>query len=455
MFYGFLNMPIIPENQVSLKKSEVTVNQKNDLVDVLRQKGIFYVIKKNFLAIPISIRMVGFSLFIFVLGWWLGADVFFSLYIKNIVDHILLISVIGAVLSLGKMLFSIPVGEINDHANLKSVIFLSKWIYAIMGILYVMAWMWDSVPLLIIAVLLNGLGTASLFVTYQTFIRKHTKPDQRGRSFGLYFSSINLAYVLWALISAYLITIIDLPHLFMFIPAFALLSLLTDSKLPSLNKKKIQAFLKGDSFTHRFIVEVFSFRPIKKVYLALKNYSHRMYYALGFEFLFSLLNYVGFIFIPIVSIKNSLTLSQVALVFAVMRLPYLINFFTGNLADKRSKRNFLFVVIFFLSILYVLLWFNEWFWNIMTISFGISFGLSLMRPVISRYISDCVNPKDEGMISWVAEFVGKFWEIIWVLLFGFSSALFGLQTSFIIIGIAIFLVAVIGIIKRFPWMRRG
>lgn len=69
MFYGFLNMPIIPENQVSLKKSEVTVNQKNDLVDVLRQKGIFYVIKKNFLAIPISIRMVGFSLFIFVLGW--------------------------------------------------------------------------------------------------------------------------------------------------------------------------------------------------------------------------------------------------------------------------------------------------------------------------------------------------------------------------------------------------
>jgi len=40
-----------------------------------------------------------------------------------------------------------------------------------MGILYVLAWMFESVPLLIIAVLLNGLATAALFTTYQTFIR--------------------------------------------------------------------------------------------------------------------------------------------------------------------------------------------------------------------------------------------------------------------------------------------
>lgn len=53
-----------------------------------------------------------------------------------------------------------------------------------------------------------------------------------------------------------------------------------------------------------------------------------MYYALGFEVLFNLLNYVGFIFIPIVSIANNLSLSQVAIVFAAMRLPYLIDFFT-------------------------------------------------------------------------------------------------------------------------------
>lgn len=435
-------MPLAPENQFQKK-------YQNELFSTLIEKWIFYVIKKNFLSIPLSIRMIGFSLFIFVLWRGLWADVFFSLYIKNIVNHVFLISIIWAILSLSKMFFSIPVGEVNNHANLKSVLFLSKFVYVIMGIVYVLAGIYSSVPLLILAVLLNGFATASLFTTYQTFIRKNTRWGERGRSFGLYFSSINLAYIIGALISSYLITKVDLPHLFIFIPIFALLSLLTDKKLPSLGKKKIKEFLAGDTFTQRFVHEVFSFRPIKKVIIKLKNYPGRMYYALGFEVLFNLINYVGFIFIPIVSIANDLSLSQVAMVFAAMRLPYLIDFFTWDIAGNGSKRKFLFVMLFFLSLLYILLWFNEGFRNIMVITFGISLWLSLMRPVISAYISDCTRPEDEGTITGVGEFVGKLWEIIGILWFWICSALFGLQTSFVCIGLFVMLLAIIGIIKRF------
>ncbi len=440
-------MPLIPENQFQKKYT-------NEIFATLREKWVFYVIKKNFLSIPLSIRMVGFSLFIFILGRGLWADVFFSLYIKNIVNYVFLISIIWAALSLSKMFFSIPIWEIDNHANLKSVIFLSKFVYMIMGIIYVFAGIYSSVVLLILAVLLNGFATASLFISYQTFIRKNTRGGERGRSFGLYFSSINLAYIIWAVISAFLITKIDLPHLFIFIPIFAWISLLTDKKLPSLTKKKIKEFLAGQTFTQKFVHEVFSFRPIKKVLSKLKTYSSRMYYALGFEILFNLLNYVGFIFIPIVSIANNLSLSQVALVFATMRLPYLINFFTWNIAENGSKRKFLFVMLFFLSLLYILLGFNEGFQNIMVITFGISLGLSLMRPVISAYISDCTRPEDEWTISGVGEFVGKIGEIIGVLWFGLLSTLFGLQTSFVVIGICIMFLAIIGIIKRFWFFKQ-
>lgn len=86
-----------------------------------------------------------------------------------------LISIIGAILSLSKMFFSIPIGEINNHANLKSVLFLSKFVYIVMGVIYVFAGIYSSVVLLVLAVLLNGLATASLFTTYQTFIRKNTR----------------------------------------------------------------------------------------------------------------------------------------------------------------------------------------------------------------------------------------------------------------------------------------
>jgi hypothetical protein len=151
----------------------------------------------------------------------------------------------------------------------------------------------------------------------------------------------------------------DLHHLFIFIPIFGLVSLLTDNKLLSLSKKKIRAFLRKDMFLQKFFIEVLSFHAIRKVVGTLKTYSSRMYYALSFEFFFNLLNYVGFIFIPIVSIVNNLTLSQIAIVFAVMRIPYLIDFFIGNIADHMSKRKFLFIVLLFLSLLYILLGYSE------------------------------------------------------------------------------------------------
>lgn len=56
--------------------------------------GLFYSLKNTLFNIPISVRLISFSLFLFMLGWGLGADTFFSLYINNIVENVFLISVI-------------------------------------------------------------------------------------------------------------------------------------------------------------------------------------------------------------------------------------------------------------------------------------------------------------------------------------------------------------------------
>lgn len=435
-------MPIMPEVQPEN-------NYVIEPIVITKQNWVFSVIKKEFFSIPFSIRMVSFSLFLFLLWRGLGADVFFSIYIEDIVNNIFRVSIIWAILSLGKMLFSIPVGEIDDHANLKSVLFLSKWAYVITWLLYFVAGILKSPVVLVIAVLLNGFATASLLTTYQAFIRKHSKKNTRGAVFGLYFSAANLAYVIWALVAAVLVGYVALPYMFLFISLFAVLSFFTDKKLPNLSKTKIKAFLGKDTFVHKFFLEVFSFRSIKRVLLTMKNYSHRLYYALGFEFMFNLLNYIGFIFIPIVSIKNDLSLPQVAIVFAVMRVPYLIDFFTGDIADHTSKRKFLFFSLLFISFLYMLLGYNEWFRSIMTITFAISLGLSLMRPVISAFVSDCTDPKDEWAISGVGEFISRLWEMVGILLFGISSTIFGIQMSFVLVGIAIFILSLGGLARRF------
>ena len=77
-----------------------------------------------------------------------------------------------------------------------------------------------------------------------------------------------------------------------------------------------------------------------------------------------------------------------------------------------------------------------------------------MRPVISAYISDAVDQKDEWAISGVEEFVSRLWEMVGILLFGISSVFFGMQTSFILVGITVFVIANIWLARRYGILRR-
>ncbi len=50
--------------------------------------------------------------------------------------------------------------------------------------------------ILLFAVVLNGIASATLFVTYESYIRATTDEHHSEESWGLYFSSLNAAWVI-------------------------------------------------------------------------------------------------------------------------------------------------------------------------------------------------------------------------------------------------------------------
>ncbi len=429
---------------------QINENYKKDIASIFQEKGIFSVIKKDFFSVPLSIRMVSLSVFLFIFGRWLWGDTFFSIYLKTIVDNVFWVAIIGAILPFIKMFFSISVGELDDHSDIRSVIFVSKAFYILTSIAFFFAGISHSVVLLIIAVILNAIGSWALITSYQSMVRKYTTREKRTVAFGLYFSSANFAYVIGGLIAAVLIRYVDLPHLYLFVWLFALISFLTDAKLPHLSKKKIKQFLGKESFLHQFFREAFSFVALRKAITALKTPDDkRIYQALGFEFLYNILNYVGFLFVPIIALQHNLSLSQIAIIFALMRFPYVLGFFSWEFADRYNKKKMMFTILMFMAILYMLLWLTTGFVSIIVVSFGISLGLAMIRPIISALISDYSNPNAGGKITWIGEFVGKFGEVFWALVFGIISAVLGMNNSFVLIGILLFIIAGFGITKKF------
>lgn len=422
---------------------KIIVDNKNN------HHWLFYVIEKNIWKLPISIRIISLSSFLFVLWRWLWADTFFSLYIKTIVDNILWVSIIWWWLSAIRLLFTIPIWKLDDHLDMKSIIFLSKIFYVVSWFLYFFAGVFGSLTVLIFAVVFNGFASASLFTTFNSYIRHRVHKNKSWSEFALFFSSFNLAYVVWALISATFIEYLDLKYVFLFIVAFSFLSFFTDKSLPNLKeKKKIHVFSK-ESFLHQFFREGLSLKAFKETRLDIKSSWKSVFYGLKFEFLFGVLNYIGFIFIPIICFQNNLWLAQIAIVFAIMRLPYIIDLVLWSIADKYNKKWLIMVVLLFISLLYALLSYTNSFGGIVVISFGISLWLAIIRPIISAITSGDWNKNIIWSITWAEQFVWRLGDVVWAIWFGLLSTIVWLKVSFVVTGILLFLRSFVFLFKNF------
>ena len=79
---------------------------------------------KKLAHIPFNIRWISISLFLFMMGWGLGGDTFFSVYVKSIFTLPIGITLIGSLLAVVKLLVVIPVGVMNDQGNTRYLLLL-------------------------------------------------------------------------------------------------------------------------------------------------------------------------------------------------------------------------------------------------------------------------------------------------------------------------------------------
>ena len=115
--------------------------------------------------IPMEIREVSLSLFLFTIGWGLGGDTFFSVYIKKIIGTGIGLTLIGTLLPLVKLLVVMPIGALNDKWHGKNLLLSGKIFYAFSALFYFLAGVNQSVRMLITAVVFNGVWSGTMYTT--------------------------------------------------------------------------------------------------------------------------------------------------------------------------------------------------------------------------------------------------------------------------------------------------
>lgn len=389
----------------------------------------------NLIDIPVSVRWVSISLFLFTLGRGLGGDTFFSLYVKSIIGTGIGLTLIGTLLPILKLIVVMPIGSLNDQGYSKHLLLSGKILYTLSAFFYFLAGIYHSVIFLIVAVALNGIASSTMYTTYRTLYGRNSQTHNRSQIFGIYFSSINIAYVIGALISSVLVGYLDLPYMYLFIIIFGILSILQDGKIQDFisnnfsrkrgqySKKRekkqdlhyevneelssIKQIVKKGGFLQQFVQTIFSLTSWKRTFVALKNYGQPMYIALASQALVNFINYIAFLFIPLIALEHNLSLSEIAILFAVMRLPYLINILVGNLGDKYNKKILISILVVCGAVLFFFLGSVEHFLAILGLSFGLALVVALLQPITTAFILSYAKPQDKGLIAGMQELVNR------------------------------------------------
>ena len=414
-------------------------------------------------VIPVKIRSISLSLALFMMGWGLGTDTYFSIYIQEIVGNARWVTVIGAMLAFVKLLFTVPIWRMNDRVNTKYILLMWKILYVISWLLFFLAWILHSWVLLLFASIFNWIANSTTFTTYRSYYSKKSTKADNAQVSGIYFSAMYLTEVVGSLIAAVLVNYLELPYMYLFVVIFSLISLLYDEKIKSIisrhynktwkrfykrvkkeseepekiqeNSEYEQKFFGKKWFVYSFINGCLSSESWKEILEMLHKYNWKMYVALWWWMLTNFFNYMSFLFIPIVAAENNLSLSQIAIVFAAMKLPYIVNVFAWKFGDKYSKKLLISIFLVLMSFLFILLWFSENFYAILILTFLISTWVALLSPLTSALVVSYTYQQDKWSMMWVQDFMWRTWDIIWSLGFWTLTAIIWLQKWFIISGL--------------------
>ncbi len=417
-------------------------------------------------VIPVKIRSISLSLALFMMGWGLGTDTYFSIYIQEIVGNAWWVTAVGAILAFVKLLFTVPIWRMNDRVNTKYILLMWKILYVISWLLFFLAWILHSWVLLLFASIFNWIANSTTFTTYRSYYSKKSTKSDNAQVSGIYFSAMYLTEVVGSLIAAVLVNYLELPYMYLFVVIFSLISLLYDEKIKSIlskhynkTRKRFYKRVKRESkyydkieksqeyeqkffgkkwFIHSFINGCLSAESWKEIWEMLHKYNWKMYVALWGWMLTNFFNYMSFLFIPIIAAENNLLLSQIAIVFAAMKLPYIVNVFAWKFGDKYSKKLLISIILVLMSFLFILLWFSENFYAILILTFLISTWVALLSPLTSALVVSYTYQQDKWSMTWVQDFVWRLWDILWSLGFWTLTAIIWLQKWFIIIGLCTF-----------------
>ena len=376
--------------------------------------------------LPVGIKLIVFVIFLRMLGWGF-VDPFYSIFIDSFSDSYAGIGSMVAIYNFASLFALIPLFRLADKVRDTTIMRDGEVIYLFAIVFYILAGLTGEIGFLIPALIFSGIASPFVIVGAETYIRKHVKIGGETKSFAFYTALHYLGWITGMLIGAFTVQYYGLTWMFLFIlpSIFAGLFILNRIK-----ERGIRSMLRGlKKYLH-------TREDFRNILTDLQDLNSRTSYFLLLAFFDGVITMFSFVFIPLFALSIDLGFKEIALLMAVMYLPFIFTFLISEATDKLKRMNVIAMGLFIGGISFISLsLIVDQLWIVLFVVLK-SFSLAIIRPTYNGMITHLTPRRMLGEMTGLNNIAIRAGFIVGPILSGFIADKFSIQVAFF--GMAIF-----------------
>ncbi len=411
-----------------------------------RAETMLRIIKGDIRHLPAEIKMTIISISIYNLGWGF-ADPFFSVYLKLFSDSYAVIGFFVTLATITGALILIPLGDLLDRVRHSRLINSAKIIYFFIAVAYFAAGYFQSIPLLVSALLVNGAMGALVWSGTSATLRDFADKKDSAITFGLYTTARQFTWIMGLGIALLVVT--KLPIYYIFIPVMILapLSIIFSrgrkAKHHQLVRKAVKALVIEDKILGRFFREI-------------QTFNKEMWVIFFFFFTAAAIPIFATYFIPLFAIANGFSLFQIGVLVVVMNLPYLFSFIAAEVADHSERLRNLIIGLGISAIAVAALSFwNTASWHLYLLGFFFMTGYAILIPSVSGIATMLIPKKYNGTGTAMIDLLIFSAVVLLAPLFGLLIDAIGWEQTFIVVSGVLGVLMVLAYIVQMVFRRQN
>ncbi|MFH1012180.1 MAG: MFS transporter [Candidatus Peregrinibacteria bacterium] len=375
--------------------------------------------------IPLGVKLIVLVIFLRSVGWGFS-DPFFSMYLQQFEAPYVLIGFFIAFIQIGALVSLIPLIRLADRMRDTTLIHDGEVLYLFSVIFFIVAGFSKSLLLLLLSLFLVGMAYTFTAVGAESYIRKHDA-DGQARPFGFYVALDYFGWILGMVLGAFIINYTGLNWMFLWIFPSIVAGLFI---LPRIHERGVRSFLRG--FKKYFSSSEGYFAALSSDF---KQVDHKVVFVLVLCFFYGAIRMFSYTFIPLFGLYIGLPLTSIALMLAVVYLPFVFSFFLSEVTDHFKRMNVIAAGLFIGAVAYLLLYFIVHQGLVILLAAITSFSRAIVRPVYNGAITRLTPRRMLGEMTGLNNFTDRLGRIVGPIALGFVADSFGLQVSFLFVAV--------------------